>query len=114
MISLLPFHAVLYMNRLRHIPRFGALAMSPSTGILLNNQMNDFANPGVQNAYGLVPSPTNYIRPGKHPVSSISPVVMVDGQDDVVAVVSSTGAFSICTGIVQVRHISSSIEVRYV
>ncbi|KAM7296127.1 scoloptoxin SSD20-like [Ixodes scapularis] len=80
----------------------GALALSPSTGILLNNEMNDFAIPGVKNAFGLLPSHVNYIRPGKRPTSSISPLVMTDAQGDVTMVVSGTGAFSIITGAAQV------------
>ncbi|CAN8030757.1 unnamed protein product [Ixodes persulcatus] len=64
--------------------------------------MNDFAIPGVKNAFGLLPSHVNYIRPGKRPTSSISPLVMTDAQGDVTMVVSGTGAFSIITGAAQV------------
>ncbi|CAN7937637.1 unnamed protein product, partial [Ixodes hexagonus] len=82
--------------------RFGALALSASTGILLNNEMNDFAIPGEKNAFGLPPSHVNYIRPGKRPTSSIAPLVMTDPQGDVSMVVSAAGAFSIITGSAQV------------
>lgn len=41
----------------------------------MNNEMNDFSIPGSSNAFGYIPSPSNYIRPGKRPLSSISPVI---------------------------------------
>ena len=60
---------------------FGSGVLSPSTGILLNNQMDDFASPGRPNAVGLSPSPLNYPAPGKRPLSSMSPtLVYIGGQ----------------------------------
>ena len=60
---------------------FGSRVVSPSTGIILNNQMDDFSTPGQPNVYGLPPSPSNYIVPGKKPFSSMSPLVVErDGQ----------------------------------
>uniref|UniRef100_L2FR44 Gamma-glutamyltranspeptidase n=1 Tax=Colletotrichum fructicola (strain Nara gc5) TaxID=1213859 RepID=L2FR44_COLFN len=50
--------------------------MVPETGVIMNNEMNDFSIPGSSNAFGYVPSPANYIRPGKRPLSSISPVIV--------------------------------------
>ncbi|XP_048589503.1 glutathione hydrolase 1 proenzyme isoform X2 [Nematostella vectensis] len=55
--------------------RFGAKYRSPATGIIYNNQMDDFSTPGQPNGFGVAPSPSNYIRPGKRPMSSISPVI---------------------------------------
>ncbi|XP_075527125.1 scoloptoxin SSD20-like [Dermacentor variabilis] len=81
---------------------FGALAISPSTGVLLNNEMDDFANPGKANTFGLVSSATNYIRPKKRPTSSMSPLVITDADGSVVMATSSTGAFIICSGLTQV------------
>ena len=53
---------------------FGACFMPPGTGVLLNNEMDDFsAKPGVPNAYGLVGAEANAIAPGKRPLSSMSP-----------------------------------------
>lgn len=54
---------------------FGAQIMDPETGIILNDEMDDFSIPGVRNSFGFAPSPANYIRPGKRPMSSITPVV---------------------------------------
>ncbi|KAK8773578.1 hypothetical protein V5799_011889, partial [Amblyomma americanum] len=80
---------------------FGALAMSQSTGVLLNNQMDDFATPGTRNSYGMLPSPTNYIRPRKRPTSSMSPLIVAHSDGNAMMVASASGAFSICTGLAQ-------------
>ncbi|KAF7855356.1 hypothetical protein EAF04_010099 [Stromatinia cepivora] len=53
---------------------FGSAVMVPETGVILNNEMDDFSIPGVPNYFGFVPSPMNYVRPGARPMSSISPI----------------------------------------
>ncbi|KAJ4344414.1 uncharacterized protein N0V89_012156 [Didymosphaeria variabile] len=55
---------------------FGAKLVVPETGVLLNNEMNDFSIPNVTNAFGYIPSPANFVRPGKRPLSSIAPVIV--------------------------------------
>jgi len=55
---------------------FGSGVVSPSTGIIFNSQMDDFASPGVPNHYGVEPSESNYIVAGKKPLSSISPTLV--------------------------------------
>ncbi|KAK1836157.1 gamma-glutamyltranspeptidase 1 [Podospora conica] len=67
---------------------FGAQLMTPDTGVVLNNEMDDFSQPGRRNAFGYEPAPENYIAPGKRPLSSISPVIAERGG----AVVLATGA----------------------
>jgi len=57
---------------------FGSQVIVPETGIIMNNEMNDFSIPNTINAFGYVPSPLNYIRPGARPLSSISPVIVDD------------------------------------
>lgn len=61
---------------------FGSKVVIPGTGILLNNQMDDFSvQPGIPNAFGLVGAEANSIAPGKRPLSSMSPtLVMQAGQ----------------------------------
>jgi gamma-glutamyltranspeptidase/glutathione hydrolase len=55
---------------------FGSRLVVPETGVIMNNEMNDFSIPGTTNAFGYIPSPANFIRPGKRPLSSISPVIV--------------------------------------
>ncbi|MBG0812201.1 gamma-glutamyltransferase [Methylosinus sp. H3A] len=61
---------------------FGAQIMAPETGVLLNDEMDDFAAaPGAANGFGLVQGSANAIAPGKRPLSSMSPtIVMKDGK----------------------------------
>jgi gamma-glutamyltranspeptidase / glutathione hydrolase len=61
---------------------FGSSIAVPGTGMLLNNEMADFAaSPGSANAFGLVQGEANKIEPGKRPLSSMSPtIVLRDGK----------------------------------
>ena len=75
---------------------FGACVVPPGTGILLNNEMDDFsAKPGVPNLYGLVGAEANAIAPGKRPLSSMSPT-FVDSPDGV-AILGTPGGSRIIT-----------------
>lgn len=55
---------------------FGSQLMTPDTGIILNDEMNDFSIPGVTNEFGFGPAPANFVRARKRPLSSITPVVV--------------------------------------
>jgi gamma-glutamyltranspeptidase/glutathione hydrolase len=58
---------------------FGSGVLAGDTGVLLNNEMDDFSvAPGVPNAYGLVGSEANAIAPGKRPLSSMTPAFVED------------------------------------
>ena len=58
---------------------FGSGFVAGATGVLLNNEMDDFAvAPGVPNVYGLVGSRANAVAPGKRPLSSMSPTFVED------------------------------------
>ena len=61
---------------------FGSKVLVPGTGVILNNQMDDFsAQPGVANYFGLIGAEANAIAPGKRPLSSMSPtLVLKDGK----------------------------------
>ncbi len=57
---------------------WGCKVMIPGTGVMLNNQMDDFSiSPGVPNAFGLVGSEANAIAPNKRPLSSMSPTIVL-------------------------------------
>jgi len=75
---------------------FGSGFMVPGTGVLLNNEMDDFsAKPGVPNVYGLIGNKANSIAPGKRPLSSMGPVLMK--TPDKVAMLGTTGGSMIIT-----------------
>lgn len=77
---------------------FGSGFVPPGTGVLLNDEMDDFApKPGVPNAYGLIGSSAgaNAIEPGKRPLSSMTPTFLDDGER--VAVLGTPGGSRIIT-----------------
>ncbi|MFS2206193.1 gamma-glutamyltransferase [Variovorax sp. Varisp36] len=78
---------------------FGAKVTAAKTGVLLNNEMDDFtAKVGVPNLYGLVQGEANKIEPGKRPLSSMSPtIVSKDGKP--VFVVGTPGGSRIITAV---------------
>ncbi|TGK53483.1 gamma-glutamyltransferase [Leptospira kanakyensis] len=79
---------------------FGAVQMVPGTGLVLNNTMDDFAvAPGVPNLYGLVGSKANAIEPGKTPLSSMSPSILLDGTGKTKMVIGAPGGSQIPTSI---------------
>uniref|UniRef100_A0A182Y0C0 Gamma-glutamyltransferase n=1 Tax=Anopheles stephensi TaxID=30069 RepID=A0A182Y0C0_ANOST len=84
----------------------GAMVRSTSTGIVLNDEMDDFATPGLINSYGLPASPANFIVPGKRPLSSMTPTIITDETGDVRIVAGSAGGSRITTATMQliVRH----------
>lgn len=79
---------------------FGSKVLSPSTGMLCNNEMDDFSSPGQPNGYGLAPSQANYIRPGKRPLSSMSPTVVLQ-NGKLRAVLGASGGPRIITATAQ-------------
>jgi gamma-glutamyltranspeptidase/glutathione hydrolase len=70
--------------------------------VILNNEMDDFsAQPGMPNAFGLIGSEANSIAPGKRPLSSMSPtIVMKDNKP--VMILGGAGGPTIITGVLQV------------
>ncbi|WP_235538065.1 gamma-glutamyltransferase [Pelomonas sp. Root1217] len=78
---------------------FGARVTAAKTGVLLNDEMDDFtAKVGVPNLYGLVQGEANRIEPGKRPLSSMSPTIVTkDGKT--VMVVGTPGGSRIITAV---------------
>lgn len=75
---------------------FGSGFIAPGTGVLLNDEMDDFsAKPGVPNAYGLVGAEANAVAPGKRPLSSMSPTFVT--APDRVAILGTPGGSRIIT-----------------
>ncbi|KAJ9640240.1 hypothetical protein H2204_003465 [Knufia peltigerae] len=80
---------------------FGSNLMVPETGVIMNNEMNDFSIPGSSNAFGYIPSPSNYIRPGKRPLSSISPAIVEFPNGTLYYVTGAAGGSRIITATIQ-------------
>ena len=81
---------------------FGSHLMVPETGIIMNNEMNDFSIPGSSNSFGYVPSPSNFIRPGKRPLSSITPVIVEHlASSALYYVIGAAGGSRILTATIQ-------------
>jgi len=86
---------------------FGAGFVAPGTGVLLNNEMDDFsAKPGAPNMYGLVGDAANAIAPGKRPLSSMTPTFLEGARG--VAVLGTPGGSRIITmvllGALDIMH----------
>jgi len=79
---------------------FGARVTAAGTGVVLNNEMDDFTSKlGVPNVFGLVQGEANAIAPGKRPLSSMSPTIMLkDGKP--VLVLGTPGGSRIITAVV--------------
>lgn len=78
---------------------YGAGFTTKNTGIIMNNVMDDFSNPGFLNYFGLKPSPVNFIKPGKRPLSSMTPVIIVDQNGNAKMTIGASGGTKITTAI---------------
>ncbi|OJJ36914.1 hypothetical protein ASPWEDRAFT_38574 [Aspergillus wentii DTO 134E9] len=80
---------------------FGSHLMVPETGIIMNNEMDDFSTPGSSNSFGYIPSEANYIKPGKRPLSSASPAIVTHPNGTVFFLAGSAGGSRIITATIQ-------------
>jgi gamma-glutamyltranspeptidase/glutathione hydrolase len=80
---------------------YGAHVIAGSTGIVLNDQMDDFSlAPDVPNAFGLVGKDKNFVAPGKRPLSSMAPTLVLEG-DDILLAAGGAGGPTIISGTLQ-------------
>ncbi|XP_052741465.1 glutathione hydrolase 1 proenzyme isoform X1 [Bicyclus anynana] len=78
---------------------FGAGFTTLNTGIVMNNVMDDFSSPGLTNYFGVKPSPANFIAPGKRPLSSMSPSIIVDRNTNAKLIIGASGGTKIVSAI---------------
>ena len=84
---------------------FGSKVIVPGTGIILNDEMDDFSSqPGVPNAFGLIGAENNSIAPGKRPLSSMSPTIVLDSNDEPILTVVSRWSQDYHAGLVGVSR----------
>ncbi|KAL1748659.1 gamma-glutamyltranspeptidase [Schizophyllum fasciatum] len=96
---------------------FGSFVIDPETGIILNNEMDDFSIPGHPNLFGLWPSPYNYPEPGKRPLSSTAPSILEHEDGSFYVAIGGAGGSRIFPSVFQVilnlewgMDVSSAIE----
>jgi len=93
---------------------FGSDILTPASGVLLNNEMDDFSlRAGVPNMFGLVQSYYNLVGPGKRPLSSMSPTLILDG-DRVIGCAGGSGGPRIISNTLQVilNHFVYGMDAR--
>ncbi|KAM4127921.1 hypothetical protein ACJW30_02G126400 [Castanea mollissima] len=90
---------------------FGSLILSPSTGIVLNNEMDDFSIPTNVSADIPPPAPANFICPGKRPLSAMSStIVLKDEQLQAVVGASGGGKIIAATAEVLLNHFARGMD----
>jgi gamma-glutamyltranspeptidase/glutathione hydrolase len=79
---------------------FGSKVIVPGTGVVLNDEMDDFSiAPGMPNAFGLVGAENNSVAPGKRPLSSMSPTIVLDKRGEPILTVGAAGGPKIITQV---------------
>ena len=85
---------------------FGSKVVIPGTGVLLNDEMDDFAvQPGIPNAFKLVGAEANAIAPGKRPLSSMSPTIVLKDGKPVIVTGAAGGPTIITQALLLLTHI---------
>ncbi len=85
---------------------FGSKVVIPGTGVLLNDEMDDFAvQPGIPNAFKLVGAEANAVAPGKRPLSSMSPTIVLKDGKPVIVTGAAGGPTIITQALLLLTHI---------
>ena len=85
---------------------FGSGVVIPSTGIVMNNEMDDFSSqPGAPNAFGLIGAEANAVAPEKRPLSSMSPTIVLKDGKPVFAVGAAGGPTIISQAVLAIINI---------
>lgn len=82
---------------------FGSFLMDPNTGILFNNEMDDFTIPNRTNRFGIPPGRANFVSPGARPMSSSIPLIVFerDNPKSMEYVIGGTGGSRIISSVLQ-------------
>jgi len=84
---------------------FGSKVIIPGTGVIMNNEMDDFSiAPGVPNAFGLLGAEANAVTPGKRPLSSMSPSIVLKNGKPILAVGAAGGPTIITQTLLAIIH----------
>uniref|UniRef100_A0AAF5PSU5 Gamma-glutamyltranspeptidase n=2 Tax=Wuchereria bancrofti TaxID=6293 RepID=A0AAF5PSU5_WUCBA len=79
---------------------FGAVVQSVDLGVVFNDEMDDFSTPGMANGFGFAPSESNFIEPGKKPMSSMSPMIVYNTKTgNIVMVAGASGGSKIISAL---------------
>jgi len=90
---------------------FGSKLVAEGTGVLLNNEMDDFTTrPGLPNHFGLIQGDANVVQPGKRPLSAMTPSIVLDSRDRLRLVLGTPGGATIITTVFQV--VSNMVDHR--
>ncbi|KAJ7287545.1 gamma-glutamyltranspeptidase [Mycena rebaudengoi] len=92
--------AVSLTSTVNHI--FGSQVLDPETGMIFNNEMDDFSTPGTPNGFGLWPSPFNYPEAGKRPLSSTAPTIIEHADGSFYLSIGGSGGSRIFGAVFQV------------
>jgi len=85
---------------------FGCKAVIPGTGVIMNNEMDDFtAAPGATNYFGLTGAEANTVAPGKRPLSSMSPTLVLKNNHPVLSVGAAGGPTIISQTVLNIVNV---------